>query len=151
MRIEGLMSPAVDIYGVERLMVNPAFLYFHTFHDKRFHRAMYVLGGHEEAVEWLKLCRLHGRLYNPSTGEDIGVFNTDDDLAYAGSYSREDRDKIHQRDGYKELPAEAEGELSPSMADVLDVGGWDREFDERLYKEWKEEQELARAKGADYA
>jgi hypothetical protein len=61
MVIEGLAATTVDIAGESRMMVNPAFLYFHTYNDKRFHRAMFVLGSHSKAVEWLNLCRLHQR------------------------------------------------------------------------------------------
>jgi hypothetical protein len=46
-------------------------------------------------------------------------------MAYANSYSRNDRDKIHQRDGF--LP-EADGELGPEMGDVLyNADGLDKE------------------------
>lgn len=125
MAIEGLAATTVDIAGEKRLMINPAFVYFHTFYDKRFHRAMFVLGSHKKAVEWLELCRGHSRLYNPSTGEDIGHFDTARDMTYANSYGNKDKDKIHQRDGYVSY---ADGEMGPGMVDVLqNADGLDKE------------------------
>jgi hypothetical protein len=135
MRIEGLMTPVLDIYGTERLMVNPAFLYFHTFHDKRFHRAMYVLGGHEEAVVWLRVCRAGGRLIHPATGEEIGPFNSANDLGYACSYSKNDRDKERRVEG-------ADGEVGPSMADALDGGVYDTKKDLVILRHWEKTGEL---------
>lgn len=148
MRIEGLLNNAVDIYGVKRMMVNPAFLYWHTWHDKRFHRAMYVLGSHEEAVKWLNLCRAHWRLYDPRTGEDIGFFDTEDDLRYANSYSKNDRDKIHQRDGYEDEYSEVDGQYGPSMQDVLfldDNGRSVVDADKEVYRIWQETGEISDA------
>lgn len=139
MKILDLANNTIDIAGVQRVMVNPAFLYFHTFHDKRFHRAMYVLGSHEKAVEWLEVCRAHNRLYDPKTGEDIGFFDTEDDLRYANSYSRNDRDKIHQRDGYKD--GYADGELGPSMEDCQILCG-DPQKDKAIYDHWVETGEM---------
>ncbi len=125
MMVEGLAATTKDIAGISRVMVNPAFLYFHNRYDKRFHRAMYLLGSHEKAVEWLNLCRSHDRLYNPLTGEVVGYFDTAKDLTYSNSYGKNDRDKIHQRDGYVSY---ADGEMGPGMVDVLqNADGLDKE------------------------
>lgn len=108
LQVKGLMNSAVDIYDMQRLMVNPSFLYFHTKQDKRFHRAMYSLGSHENAVEWVDMCRELDEGVNPETGE-MFYFNAKADIAYANSYGCNDRDKIHHRDNYQYTRPDGDG------------------------------------------
>jgi hypothetical protein len=93
LRSKWLLKAVKDIEGLDRWMLDPRFLWNHIENEYNFHVSMYIYGSHAEAWAWLKTCRAVGDLFDPSTGEILGEFNTRLDLQYASSYSKSDRDK----------------------------------------------------------
>lgn len=65
MRQQDLVRDVVDVFGVERLMLNPAFFYHRKkYFDKWYQLAMYHLGSDAKAKQWSQKCREYGVLFD---------------------------------------------------------------------------------------
>lgn len=114
LRSRKLLKTVESNQGTNTLMIAPYFYCNGSWIEKRFMKAMYILGSHKLACEWSKACLQNGVLYSPEnfntfelinmqTGEitrpnmkelkKLSPFEVEQWKQYRASYSKFDRTK----------------------------------------------------------
>ncbi|AHK11646.1 hypothetical protein S140_239 [Shewanella sp. phage 1/40] len=80
-----LIKVIIDNQGITRLMLDPAFIWYHDKLEKPLGKFMFELGSYKEALKWREKCTILGYYIDPVTGEtfDYNWRNVD---IYAQSY-----------------------------------------------------------------
>jgi hypothetical protein len=77
MRAQDLMRKVYDCYGVERDMLNPAFIWCkRDKYSKWFHLALYHQGNYDKAKEWAAQCKNDAVLWCYKVFGEVVDFNT---------------------------------------------------------------------------
>lgn len=130
LKADGLTNKVIDISGVERVMINPRFLWSHTKAEYFYADAMFVLGSDKAAYEWTLTCRNCGEFTDASTGEVMGPYDYTFFSGMRLGYTSFDRTKTRAKQEPKTLSLRVDDDDKVVIIERLS----DADMDKIIYK-----------------